>query len=34
MVYIKNMMDKQRHASDMEHPMYEMIDNALSAGDG
>ena len=29
--YIKNMMERQRHTSDIEHPMYEIIDNALSA---
>ena len=33
-VYTKNKMDRQRHTSDIEHPMYEMIDNALSAEDG
>ena len=33
-VYAKNKMDRQRHTSDIEHPMYEIIDNALSAEDG
>ena len=33
-VYTKNKMDRQRHTSDIEHPMYEIIDKALSAGDG
>ena len=28
------MMEIQRHTSDTEHPMYEIIDNALSAVDG
>ena len=33
-MFIKNMMEMQRHTSDIEHPMYDIIDNALSAGDG
>ena len=33
-VNTKNKMDTQRHTSDIEHPMYEIIDNALSAVDG
>ena len=27
-------MDRQRQVSDIAHPMYEIIDNALSAVDG
>ena len=33
-VYNKIMMETQRHTSDIEHPMYDIIDNASSAGDG
>ena len=33
MVYTNKQMDRQRNTSDIEHPMYEIIDNALSAGD-
>ena len=28
------MMDTQRHSRDTAHPMYEIIDNALSSVDG
>ena len=28
------MMERQRHAKDIAHPMYDIIDNALSAVDG
>ena len=28
------MMERQRHAKDIAHPMYEITDNALSALDG
>ena len=28
------MMDRQRQTKDILHPMYEIIDNALSSSDG
>ena len=29
---VRNMMEMQRHNKEMLQPMYEIIDNALSAG--
>ena len=30
----RSMIERQRHTNDIEHPIYEIIDNALSAVDG